>query len=618
MKLPRLASVACWLLAVCLASLAARAAEPQAKPSDQLRKLLLAAVPDNPRTRRCQAALDDAVSGALERFRRRPGYYAPGRDSTYALGAMAFCYHSPLSKHHGNEEILKTFSDAAEKWADGISPGGRPGAASYPNSTWSHGWDIEGLIYGYFWLEDKLDPKLKEKLKAAFERAARRFVNRTSGEDGAVGNQQLVGCLGDLLYGLILDNPEYVQRAKARYDDVVPKVLESNGQVIEQHGPCMHYSYTAYVYAFQFAYIAQDRRYDASLLQSLDWFHLWHTESLYHFPGASARGYYNVRGVWHDLYGAVEYFAPQQPMFQKMMDRMMEKDRGWTGHTCNTLIWAILNCKQGDLQPTDEHKRQWTRDVENYYYNIFYGRSPIKYCIVRHRYQTSITFDGYLPLKGLQTWAWAEEPPVIHPTLSVRSGTTAVGLDSAEFSISHERPDQGAGVMVEQIVWRGQEVRDAHGPGFVVWRQGNLRSVAIFTPVSTVLILSGPTGRRVTRWALNPWEPAEPKIEQGVVSFAGRTARLYAVGPVPTLAEQKDTFTDKAVRLLEYASEGQPTAFAFSNETFRFLADHLAEEGTLEFRDGSGAYRADISTIVDRHGYLTWQAETAKVVRTGD
>jgi hypothetical protein len=172
--------------------------------------------------------------------------------------------------------------------------------------------------------------------------------------------------------------------------------------------------------------------------------------------------------------------------------------------------------------------------------------------------------------------------------------------------------------MVQQIAWCGIGARDDRGPGFVVWRQGNLRSVAIFTPVSTVLILSGPTGPRVTRWALNPWEPAEPKMDGAVVSFAGRTARLYSLAAPTTIKEEKDTFTGKAVRVIEYSSDGRLTVFAFSNESFKFIENNLADNGALEFRDETGAYRADISTIVDRCGYLTRQGDIAKVLRTGD
>jgi len=53
------------------------------------------------------------------------------------------------------------------------------------------------------------------------------------------------------------------------------------------------------------------------------------------------------------------------------------------------------------------------------------------------------------------------------------------------------------------------------------------------------------------------------------------------------------------VTVLRYESGAEPTAFAFSNDSFEFLQNSLDEDGLLEFQDASGAYRVDISTNDD-------------------
>ncbi len=317
-----------------------------------------------------------------------------------------------------------------------------------------------------------------------------------------------------------------------------------------------------------------------------------------------------------------EYLAPRQPMAQEWVDQWREHQRGGISHTCSTLIWAILLCREGNIEANEEHRQLWDEPVERFYSGVYFGRGPIQYALFRHNYQTSITFSGYLPLKGMQTWAWGDEPPVIHPTLHVRSAVRAMGVDSAEFTVSHEHPDQGPGAMAPQTVWRphdSQHREHEDGPTFVVWRQGNLRSVAVFTPSSTVLIYSGPTGPRSIQWALNAWEPAEPVFgDDGAVRFDGRTPVIHSNLAAPTLRTERDPDVNREVSLLVYADEGEPVAFAFSNGSFQFIEDNLAADGILRFGDDTGDYQVDISTIADERGYLRWGDQTAKVFRLNE
>jgi hypothetical protein len=80
-----------------------------------------------------------------------------------------------------------------------------------------------------------------------------------------------------------------------------------------------------------------------------------------------------------------------------------------------------------------------------------------------------------------------------------------------------------------------------------------------------------------------------------------------------------DPAVERNVQSLVYRfPDGASTAFAFSNESFSFLEDELDSNGILTFKDSSGIYRADISTIVDENGDLTYGLETAKIKRIGE
>ena len=117
---PRHAGAIISLAIIILAGLSAAPVFAQPAPSQALRELLRAPVPDNDRAREYQETLDRAVAGRIRNFERRPGVFSAGRNSTYSLGAMAFCHYSPISEHHGDPRIVALFSDALNQWADGV------------------------------------------------------------------------------------------------------------------------------------------------------------------------------------------------------------------------------------------------------------------------------------------------------------------------------------------------------------------------------------------------------------------------------------------------------------------------------------------------------------------
>jgi hypothetical protein len=273
-------------------------------------------------------------------------------------------------------------------------------------------------------------------------------------------------------------------------------------------------------------------------------------------------------------------------------------------------------------ESTTEQLAKWNEPVTEYFEQTWFGRAPIKYALIRRRYQTGITYMGWLPMMGLQTWAWGDEPPILHSLHGAASGTQAWGIDTEAKSADHYYYGHGAGLMAPAVVWRplggSQEGQPDELP-FTIWRHSKLIQMAIFTDVSTVIIHTGETGRRVTRWALNPIEPSAPIIEDGVVRFENRIGRIYSLKGTPNPEEAIGTFREEQkelpVQRLAWEIEDNDSAFAFSNESFEFVKDDLSEKRCLEFKDETGTYRADISTILDEDGYLQRNEETADVRR---
>ncbi len=533
-----------------------------------------------------------------------------GRNGTAPLCLAAFCRQSPLSRRRGDLELLRFFESGLRFHLDAMGDDAHLGLYDLASEGWSFGWDVEGLIYGMVFARDALDPALRERACDRLRTMARRFagVEANFNNIGSYGNQRAVYALGLELLGQFLDVPEALERSRAIWEDVMPRVLDECGQVMEQHGPYMHYSYTAFFYAWLNLAVRGDRSQNARVVRCLDWFRLRHTESLYPIAGPSTRQYNETAShAVADLWPAAEQLASCDPTLRDFVDRAVARHtqrtgplpqrgnaaalRCGTGHGAAPTMWAMLMARE-DAPPCAPPV--WPRPVSEYYETtLLTRRSALKYLLVRREYQTHFNVTDFMPFSGVQTWAWAQEPPIIHPTPLFPSTTLAWGLDTARQGVSHNWGLFGAGAMaadgIRVLPRNDREILRLLARYDRLWR------FAFFTDRSTVLLEFGDVGPRRTLWTLNRIEPSEPQIAAGVVAFANRRGRLYStLKPRPRLVapDMKDPWAD-GVRQLEYDCGDGPAAFALSDESFHFEAFALSE-GVFDFSDAAGRYRVTL------------------------
>jgi hypothetical protein len=516
-----------------------------------------------------------------------------GRNSTYALGSCAFAFHSPISRFHKDTELARYFSNGLSFHIETVRDDGVPALYGLNGLEWAHGWDIEGLIYGLVLLWDEIDEALRNRAIEQFRKSASRFLE--NGDSGTHGNQGCVQALGLFLYGKLLEMPDLVEASNARFAELVEKTLDDDGQVIEQYGPCMHYSYTCFVYAWLNIFLRHGDGHEERVEKCLRWFRYKHTESMYPFPGPSSRSYSeDLKTTAIDILGACEHVAQQCPMLQQFADKVWDEigeQAGGFGHGSSPLMWAILACT-GEHEPTDAQREEWNAPFEANYERInLLGRSPLKYYQVRRAYQTSFDVSDFLPFAGIQTWAWGDEPPIIHPTILNPSTTLAWGLDTARQAASYNWGLFGAGAMVPDFKFRtGFENGQAT---FMFARYDQLWRFLVLTDVSTVILEFGNQGERITKWTLNWIESGEVRFGDGEVSFKGRTPRIYSTAKPPVLKAVPDK-EDSEVQILEYECGDGPAAFAFSDSSFEFLDDLRLLNGQFRFGDSSGTYRVEV------------------------
>jgi hypothetical protein len=646
---------------------------------ERLTIILNRPVKDTPRTRLLQQAIDGALDETIQRFDLRRGLAATkgfgalpderddsfieksreeraalitpdedralqasaSRASSATLAVMAWCWQYPRSRYYRSPMLLDCARAGLKSFRRRFRSDGTWVFGTWSDGGFSHGWTVEGLIWSYVWLFDQLDPAEREGLVDMFRRAAEFYLaQRHNNAFHPVSNQHAVWCMNMTLYGLLFDESRYLRAAQEEWR-ICREVFARGGQVLEQGGPCANYSRTTFIYAYLYILFSGNGEHEEDMREALWWFRRMHTNSMYPFEGMSSRAYHLKTHHMLDEVAAAERLSPREPVFSRFIDEFLaqeERDHGQLnaiGHGASPLIWAMME-HPGVIQPAQSDIAKWEKPFDR-----MYRTWDIQYLVVRRAYQTCVTFRGRLPMKGLQTWAWRDEPPILHPSLDIPSKTQAWGIDTAEFNIGATHPDIGAGAKAEQALYvpgDWKDFGDGRNPGgmtemmtpadpcSVATRWGKLWCYYIFTPVSAVIIQNGAVGRRVTRWACNSLTAPKPNVHESVARFEGREGRLHFLGRPPQVREEHDlpgqptplavrrTVSDAEVRaarehpvyVLEFEfAPDELAVFAFGDASFCFLEYNQSEQ-TLTYKDSAGRYQSDFSKIMGEDGYLIW------------
>jgi len=567
----------------------------------RLREFLHRAVPDTPRARRYQGLLDEIAEGEMGRY-RSPGLLAH---------VVAWCWRCPLSRFHRNADLLaiaiNRFREymAAEK-GDGIWHFGDP--ASKPG--FEQGWYAWEPAAAFVLLHDQLDPGYRKECLDKFRRCAERFSREMDYQPFSNQAAAKAGAMG--IYALLLEEPRYFEIARRVWDEGW-WMIDENDQIIEQGGPSAHYQYLTVHFLHLYWTLTGEHRLDPKFRRAMEWWRHSHTESMYPLQGMSTR--YNYERICHVATWCIpvlEHFAPEQPMFQRLADKILaavEQHHGREAIRDPNLILALLE-HRGEFEPSPADVERWEAPFDRMYRSP--NRVPVcQYILVKRRYQTAVTFQGYPEMKGLQTWAWGDEPPILQATHEVHSATRGWGFDTALSNVSRTHPHLGAGMLAEQVIYvpgnpkdPGSRARLPGGldrlwypgcPAYVSSRLGPLWSLYVFTDSATVIIQGGNTGRRVTTWAFHSCCAPQPRLGDRVVTFEGRDGRLHFLHGKPTPGGTED------VRTLDFEYDGGVSAFAFSDASFRF--DKYRPEGVLRFRDSSGEYEVHVENVMYPPGH---------------
>jgi hypothetical protein len=226
-----------------------------------------------------------------------------------------------------------------------------------------------------------------------------------------------------------------------------------------------------------------------------------------------------------------------------------------------------------------------------------YNNPNVDYTLItRDNYQTGIVYkarSGYknnstelyrslpaegMSLRGMQTWAWREEIPVILHDKGGAKGrhsfTSAGGYNTAKTNATDwkELPSQYEGVKMLLV------------------QNDKLWTLYIFTQSSTVTVYGGVNDTYHTQWFMNPdyLQPHSVNTDKKTISFEN------GEGQISWLKGEVKDYVDR----VEFMAKEQPVAYGFSNVNFMFNASD--DPWNIVFSDDSGSYKIELKDIILR------------------
>lgn len=572
-------------------------------------------IPDAPRNRRYVEHVNRQAGYCLDvdadwLNTGRGNALEPARSHLGRLSCLAYAWRTKGLRYYQDpaawEKLERGLLGVARNiQADGTFAWG-PKAVSH-----EHAWLVESSLLTYLWLREHLPPDRRRTVDEAIFRAAQTMVQHPV---PSASNQGSVWCAVTALASLYYEKPEWMAAAHRHADAYMlggTGNLYDDGEIGEHHqsyknggGPDCNYTYTGLAYIYAYRLWSGRSEIDPLLMKAARWLTGYHTLSgCGVVPGASARLIKAAPAVFPDVLPFYESMSKREPFFGRLAALSLEHaDRyanAFGGHVAAPAIWAMLEAgieDRGSSLPAWQLLR-----------TELYGapqRTAVCYALVSRRFQTGIVFANGVtasgerkwPFKGLQTWAWDQEGPVVCYANTAGSSTRADGIDTGRDNV-----DKGPSGDWEVVLSQGPALADSRSAlATITERRRTLWTVYAFTPISTVVVYGGAQGNLTSRWIMNPDFVSEPTLDTAArqVSFADRKGRLsYLAGQ----AQLGHSGGSAPAHMLEVVAPAPLNAFGFSDGSLKF--ETPANE-VLDFSDASGRYRLSLREMMEADGPL--------------
>lgn len=479
---------------------------------------------DSVLTRLYLALMDRDVSKALDPDYNHEDESLSGMASLAAGFALA--YSQPGSKHYQDplleEAVLRIVQPLLKRQR-------RDGAvARFGSDDPLPADEMARLIEGFIYINHTMDNALDETRQAR-QQFVLNGLTYLSGIDSLEMNSHKSTVCGVLALGAEYTGDTNFINAARKWLPEIRQFFKQDGQVLEGPGPDLKHSLLSIRGMFLYRLASGDEGWDEQLQNSLLWVTRLFTNKGIPLEGMSTQGWQQNGDLLATLLSAFNFYAEEEPALgisaTQYLNYLIDVSRPVSFQEN-----AFTFLKGGQYHSMPEV----VEAVPSSPYAELYESEHSLYCLVGKNYQTAVTLRGRLPLKGLQTWAYQGEPPLILPQPNHVSGVTGTGILTRQTDVLwHQDP----------AAYRLQPV--GMGIDLLVVHQESLQVGYLFSPDMTVVIYRQKNASRSNvRWNINRHLGAD--MENGTeseVSFSDSRSRILPPSILPKMERDGHNIT---------------------------------------------------------------------------
>ena len=461
------------------------------------------------------AMLDRDVTEALKQTNALPEQ-RKALQRPELTGAMAYAYAIPSSKWFKSEIVLKQIRSNIASLIEQKTTTVR----TVENDSYLASLRIEPLINAYVLIAEYLPKEEKNAFRAFLDENIEFIYShpvRMQNEKG------MTWCAVMALASRMNGDNKYQQAAHQAFEWLRPLIAKS-GAYLDPNGISLSRAVSFIRYLFLYRIHAEQEHLDDSIVGCLKWF-----SRIYNFRGIPLIiGNQEIRDLNSSgiaqLIGPVSYYSQRETEFAQMATRyiesLLDSPPGFTLErgSYTFLLGAAYHKKPQALQEMPYEP----------YFEVYDQSMLSKYALVGKNYQAAVILQDPGAAKGMQTWSYKGQPPIIFPTTSHFTRTLGFGYDSKRLNANDKNQSSSYTV-----------VSATNGIDVLFVPSNNITTTYIFSDDMTVVIHKQPFEDAVIELIKDKVNSAIlNSIDVGKLTFSNTDAQLLLpTGIVPNYEE---------------------------------------------------------------------------------
>jgi len=503
-----------------------RDVENALKSFDPQTGLLKATLPEN------AVATDPAVEklsiSEKKKIAEKPEYiwsYQQSRGSAQLAGALAYAYSIKQSRYYRSSETLSFIKQILRAFSEHQAASGEfvfsPIHYSTVWGTHEMAWRLEPLICAFENIELYLSASEKQSFRTMLNQAMEFLYTHPN---SSLSNRGVVWCGVMAMCYRFSGEEKYLQAAKQTFQ-WVGRLFNADGEVREGPGPDLIYSTVSLQYLFLYRLMSGDASLDAVLVKSLQWYTRLFTFHAVPLEGMTTRKWISNGTVVSGMLGALTFYADRDSSFGQIATRYLEALETLPGG------FTLSHSSAYFLRGAQYHPLiKELNDIPYRLYAKLYKSDHSLYFLYGANYQTAVTLRGRKPLKGLQTWSYKGQPPLIFPTRRAQSFARGFGFDSHLMDAPWD---------ISPAAYRVSRIKD--GIDVLVYATGSLCTAYVFANDVTVVIYYSQERGFSTEWVGRfPGAAEFDRVAGQHIFFKDSDAKIIFSGAAPSIHRDHD------------------------------------------------------------------------------